>query len=106
MAPGRGGARAVEDADVVETEEPAGEEVLAFGVLAIHPPREVEQQLLKRPLEEQAIALPSRAGHLVDAPARPRVYGRVDVAEGELVRRNLSVGVHVPLAQQQHELLL
>ena len=34
------------------------------------------------------------------------MHRRVDVAEGELVGRNLAVGVHVPLAQEQHELLL
>ena len=46
------------------------------------------------------------AGDLVDPQRRPRVHRRVDVAEGPLVRRQLSVGVHVPLAAQQDQLRL
>ena len=42
----------IEEADVVEPEESAGEDVLALDVLSIHPPCEVQQQLLKRALEE------------------------------------------------------
>jgi hypothetical protein len=41
--PARGeGLRAVEDADVVEPEEAAREQVVAFEILTIHPPREVQ----------------------------------------------------------------
>ena len=43
---------------------------------------------------------------LEDAPGRPGVHRRVDVAERPLVGRQLAVRVHVPLARQQHELLL
>ena len=48
------GSTAIEDADVVEPEEAALEDVVAFRVLAVDPPREVEQQLLEHPLEEDA----------------------------------------------------
>ena len=44
--------RAVEDADVVQAKEAAGEEIVALGVLAIDPPGEIEQQLLESALEE------------------------------------------------------
>ena len=60
----------------------------------------------KHALEEDAIAPAPGPGHLVDAPAGPGVDRRVHVVEGELVGGDLAVGVHVPLAQQQHELLL
>ena len=43
---------------------------------------------------------------LVHAPRGPRVHRRVDVAERPLVGRDLPVGVHVPLAQEQDELRL
>ena len=43
---------------------------------------------------------------LVDAPRGPGVHRRVDVAERPLVRGKLPVRVHVPFAQQQHQLLL
>ena len=96
---------AVEHADVVQAEEAALEDVLALGVLAVHPPGEVQQQLVEGALEEQPVG---HAGHaaidLVDAPHRPGVDRRVDVAEGPLVGRDLPVGVHVPLAQEQDQL--
>src|SRR5262249_12299857 len=43
---------------------------------------------------------------LVHAPGRPGVDRWVDVAEGPLVGRQLAVRVHIPLAQEQDELLL
>ena len=49
--------RAIEDADVVEAEESTGEKILAGGILAIDPPREIQQQLLEDALEETAVAL-------------------------------------------------
>ena len=53
MAAGRQRAGTVEDADVVESEEAAGEEVPSLRVLPVDPPGEVEQQLLERALEER-----------------------------------------------------
>ena len=43
---------------------------------------------------------------LVDAPGRPGVDRRVDIAECPLVGGKLAVGVHVPLARQQFKLAL
>ena len=63
--------------------------------------------LWKTALQEGAVArarLPLL--DLVDPPGGPGVDRRVDVAEGPLVGRQLAVGVHVPLAQQQDELPL
>src|SRR5207247_3976182 len=47
---------AVEDADVVQPEKAALEDVQALAVLAVDPPGEVEQQLVKDALEEGAVA--------------------------------------------------
>src|SRR6185369_12183825 len=88
-----------------EPEEAAREQVVALGILAIDPPREVEQQLVKTARQEHAVALPFYAGHLVDAPDAPRVHRRIDVAHRELVRRNLAVRMHEPLAKEQLQLL-
>ena len=49
---------AVEDADVVEAEEAALEDVPPRAVLAVDPPGEVQQQLLEATLEPLPIALP------------------------------------------------
>ena len=95
--------RAVDGADVVQAEEPALEDVVAGGVLPVDPPGEVQEQLLEDALEEDEV------GGAVDGedPQRgPRVDGRVHVAEGPLVGRQLAVGVHVPLAAHQQELVL
>ena len=43
---------------------------------------------------------------LVDAPGGPGVHGRVHVAERPLVGGDLPVRVHVPLAQEERELIL
>ena len=48
---------AVEDADVVEAEEPPLEDVLAEAVLAVHPPGEVQHQLVERRPEEIEVRL-------------------------------------------------
>ena len=47
---------AVEHADVVEAEEAALEDVAALRVLAVHPPGEVEHQLVEDALEEREVA--------------------------------------------------
>src|SRR5439155_4267921 len=106
-AAGRQLRAAIEDADVVEAEESALEDVVADDVLAVHPPGEVEQQLVKDLFEEHVVgALAVALLDLVDPPGGPGVYRRIDVAERPFVRRDLTVGMHVPLAQQELELAL
>ena len=83
------------------------EDVALLGVLAVHPPGEVERELLEDALQEGPVAA---AGallvDLVDTPGGPGEHGRVHVAERPFVGRELAVGVHVPLAQEEDELLL
>ena len=49
---------AVEDGDVVESEESPLEEVVAVAVLAVHPPVEIQQELLEDSLQEGRVILP------------------------------------------------
>ena len=99
--------RAVEDADVVEPEEPALEQVAAVRVLAVDPPGEVGQQPVEDADEELAVALPALLDlALVDPQRRPGGDRRVDVGEVPLVGRDLPVRVLVAGAQQQRDLLL
>ncbi len=97
---------AVEHADVVQTQEAALEDVHALGVLAVHPPGEVQHQLVEDTLQKCAIALSlALLVDLVNAPRGPGMHRRIHVAERPLIGGNLSVGMHVPLAQHQRELL-
>jgi hypothetical protein len=94
--------RSVEEADVVEAEETAGEQVVPLDVLVVHPPGEVHHALLENALQEEPILpeAPLRR-ELVYAPRCPGVHRWVDLVEVELVRRKLPVGLHVPLATEQ-----
>ena len=59
---------AIEDSDVIEAEKAALENIHPFGVFAVDPPGEIQQQLVKYPLEEIAIAFArALALNLVDA---------------------------------------
>ena len=60
MAAGGQRRAAVEDADVVEAEEAALEDVLALGVLAVHPPGELSSSLWKTRSRNARSPLPRR----------------------------------------------
>jgi len=67
-------------ADVVEAEKAALEHVHAFGVLAVHPPSEVEHEFLEHAFEKSTIA--SSADLLfnfVDPPRGPCVNRRIHI---------------------------
>src|SRR5262245_948404 len=99
MAAGGQWRAAIEHADIVQAAKAALKDIAAFGVLSIDPPGEIEQQLLKNPLEEFSIAFTaSFLFKFVDAPGCPGVHRWIDVAKGPLVCRELAVGMHIPLA--------
>src|SRR6266851_3572360 len=86
---GRGSA-AVEDADVVQAQKSALENVAAFAVLAVDPPGEVEHQLVEDPLKKCAIThAAALLFDLVNAQRRPGMHRRIDIAERPLVRGKL-----------------
>ena len=98
---------AIEDADVVEAEKSALENVAAGRVLAIHPPGEVDQQLVEDRFQKRAIGRALLAlFHFVNTPRRPGEHRRVDVAEVPLVGGHLAVRVLVPFAEREIDLLL
>ena len=108
MPAGRQLAAAVEDPDVVEPEEATLEHVAALRILAVDPPGEVQHQLVEHALQECQVALAPAllAVDLEHAPRGPGMHRWIDVPEGPLVSGYLPVRVHVPLARQEHELLL
>ena len=44
---------AVEDADIIQTEKAALKDVASRNIFAVHPPREIEQQLLENAFQER-----------------------------------------------------
>ena len=98
-----GQVRSVDRPDVVQAEEAALEDVVALAVNLVDPPGEVDEQLLEDAREEVDVA---GAVDLEDANRRPCVHRRVDIVEIPLVRRERAIGVHVPLAQHEQELVL
>ena len=105
-AAGRQLGAAVEDADVVEAEEPAREDVAARRILPVDPPVEVQHQALERALQEAQVGPAERPLHLVQVQRRPGVHRRVHVAEIPLVGGNLAVRMEVEAAQHQQQLVL
>ena len=108
VAAGRQPRAAVEDADVVESQEAALEDVAAERVLAVHPPGEIQHELVEHALEKLQVPVAAvlLAVDLKHAPGRPGVHGRIHVAERPLIGGDLAVRMHVPLARQEHELML
>ena len=108
VPPGGQRPRPVEHADIVEAEEAALEDVQALRVLAVHPPGEVQQQLVEDALQEIEVAGAAVlfAVVLEHPHGRPGVHGRIDVAERPFVGRQFAVRIHQPHAAQQLELPL
>ena len=107
VAAGRQRRAAVEDADVVEAEEAALEDVVPLGSLRFTHQVKLSSSFWKtRSRKARSARAGDPAVDLVDAPGRPGVDGRVDVAEGPFVGGQLAVRVHVPLARQLRQLQL
>ena len=99
-AGGKRGA-AVKNADVIQAQEAAFKNIGPFGVLAVHPPGKVHEQLVKHPLQETHIRLALEP--LIDlehAPGRPGVDRRIHIAERPLICGNLPVRMHIPFPQE------
>ena len=94
-----GKARAVKDADVVQTQKAARKDVVSVLVGAVDPPGEIEQQFVETTLEKGPVAPP---GGSIDAQHGPGMDRRINVAEVELVGWNGTARVHIPLAQHEH----
>src|SRR6266404_8925516 len=90
---GRERLRAIEDADVVQAQKAAAENVLSLRVLAIDPPGKVDHELLEGAREKNTVPLAAITGHFVGSPARPCMHGRIHIAKRELISGNLAVWV-------------
>ena len=95
--------RPVDRADVVQPEEAALEQVVALGILPVHPPGEVDQELVEDPAQEVHVPATVNGEHLEGGPC---LHRRVHVAEVPLVGGQGPVGVLEPLPAEQDELVL
>ena len=104
---GRQRSATVKDPDVIQPQEAAGEDAATLFILLIHPPGEVHQQLVEDSRQEGAVTLAVLLLiDLIHTPRRPRMDRRVHIAEGKLIGRDLPIGMHEPLTQQQLQLML
>ena len=89
----------VEYPDVVEPEKSTLEDIVALGVLAIHPPGEGDQHFVENRLQKCAITFSGLLPFdLINAPCRPCHHRRVHIAEVPLVGWDLAVRMLIPLA--------
>ena len=101
------GSGSVKHSDIVKTQKAALENIGAVRIFPIHPPCEIQEQLVKDFFEEPAIGDASNAPFdFINAPRSPGMYRRIDIAKCPLICGKLSVRMHVPFAQQQNELFL
>src|SRR5262249_13215481 len=99
VATGRQRRAAIEHADVVESQKPALEDVHPFRILPVHPPGEVEQQLVEDALQECAVALAvPLLINLVNPPRGPGMNRGIYVSKCPLVSWELPIRVQIPLA--------
>src|SRR2546428_10181849 len=98
---------AVEHRDVIEPEKAALENVVAFAVHLVNPPREIDQQFMKTLFEKFAVSF-ARANsiHVVNTPYCPRMNRWIQIGELPLVSGNLAVRMLKLLKQQEPQLLL
>src|SRR5580765_5671898 len=107
MAASRQRSGAIEDSDVIEPQKAALENIGAVRVLAIYPPGKIQKQFMKNLFKESTVADPTHTPlDLINAPCGPRMHRGIHISKCPFVRRQLTVGMHVPLAEQQDELLL
>jgi len=101
---GRQRPAAVEDPAGFDSEKAALKNVLSPGILAIDLPSEIQEQLVEHAFQELPIVevLPFLLD-FVQPPSRPSLARWVHVAQGPFVGGNLSLRMHIPLAQHEDD---
>ena len=98
---------AIEYPDVVEAEEPAFENIFAFRIFPIHPPGESEKEFVEDCFQKSAITFARLlAFDLVNPPRCPPQDRRIDITEVPLIGWNMTVGMLIPLANDDVDLTL
>ena len=96
---------AIEYPDVIKAEEPAFENIFAFGIFPIHPPGKGKEQLVKDCFQKSAVTFTGLlALDLEDTPGRPPDHGWINIAEVPFVGGKLAVWMLIPFAHNDIEL--
>src|SRR6516164_6838688 len=97
----------VEYPDVVEPQKPALKDISALDILTIDPPGEVKHQPVEDTFEKIPVTLAAMlAVYFINPPRRPSVHRRIDITERPFISGQLAIGVHIPVARQQQQLVL
>src|SRR5260370_26564951 len=105
MATGRKGAAAVESPDIVGPKKAPLKHIFSGRVLAVQPPGEVQQQLLKTLFEKgQVRPAALRSFGAIQRKNRPGVDRRVHITEVPLVGWQLAVRMQIEAVQHQLQL--
>src|ERR1700739_1609646 len=106
MPSAREGRTPIKDPNVVQSQESAFKDVLAKTVFAIDPPCEIDDELMKDPLEKFAIAHTIFSLlQIMQKDGRPGVHRWINIAEIPFVGRHLAIGMKIESAYHQFELL-
>src|SRR5215471_14137194 len=97
----------IEDANVVQPKKATLKDILAFDVLSIDPPGEVEHEFVEYALQKIAVASTaiSLLLNLIHLQCRPGMYRWINVTKSPLICRYLAVGMHIPLAEHEKKLV-
>src|SRR6185369_8317203 len=91
----------VKNTDIVETEEPTLEYIIPFVILAVHPPCEIEEQLVKDFLQKIPVGNSTAfCLYSIDTQCGPCVDRWIYVTKRPFVGRDLTIRMHVPLTQK------
>src|SRR5882757_4290214 len=97
------GVIAIKKTDIVHSQEASFKNIIAFRILSVDPPGEIEKQLVKDGFQEIDVALSSVLVlldliHPVGSPCMDR---RIGIAEGPFISRKLAIRMHIPVMGEQ-----
>ena len=92
----------IDDRNVIQAQEPAFEDVVPFAIDPVHPPGEIDQQLVQTVFEKTAIVFSVAISlHAHKHDSSPCMHRRIQIGEFPLVRGDLPIRM-LELFKQQH----
>ena len=80
-----------------KTKEAAAKNIVAFFILSVHPPREIQEKFLEYFFKKKQIRFSLYFFvYFKDSETRPSMNGWIDITQIPFVSRKLSVRMHIP----------